>query len=82
MSFLKSLLRKPDVRMGRGLALAFLRTQARLIGGYRRGLKFKQGEPIVFDEERFVESYRSVKVCSTANSFAVVSQIKIVYFEE
>ena len=58
MSFLKSLLRKDEVKVGQNLALAFLRTQARLIGGYRRGLKFRQGEPIVFDEDKFIESYK------------------------
>ncbi|XP_078488780.1 DENN domain-containing protein 1C isoform X3 [Ciona intestinalis] len=59
MSFLKSLLRKPTVMVGTNLSMAFLRAQARLIGGYRDGLKFRPGEAIVFDEDAFIESYKT-----------------------
>ncbi|CAK8691182.1 unnamed protein product [Clavelina lepadiformis] len=59
MSFLKSLLKKQTIAIGTNLSMAFLRTQARLIGGYRNGLKFKPGEPILFDEGLFIEHFRS-----------------------
>ena len=58
MSFLKSLLRKSNAAMGKNISLAFLRTQARLIGGYRYGLTFRPGEPILFDEDKFIEAYK------------------------
>nr|CAB3237337.1 DENN domain-containing protein 1B [Phallusia mammillata] len=67
VSFLKSLLRKQNIQMGTNLALAFLRTQARLIGGFKHGLTYPEGEfKVLFDEDKFIESYRS----TTAKEFA------------
>nr|XP_039257100.1 DENN domain-containing protein 1A-like [Styela clava] len=57
-SFLRSHLGKPNIAVGTNLAEAFLKTQARLIGGYRSALKFRMGESIVFDDEKFIELHK------------------------
>ncbi|XP_041133938.1 DENN domain-containing protein 1B-like isoform X3 [Polyodon spathula] len=53
ISTLKSKLKKPCTATGRGVAMAFLRTQAALFGSYRDALRYKPGEPISFCEDSF-----------------------------
>lgn len=66
VSYLRSLLNKPNVAVSTQLSQAFLKTQARLIGGYRNALKFHMGSLIVFDEQTFVDMHKS----STRRTFA------------
>lgn len=59
ISYLRSQLGKPNISVGSNLAQAFLKTQAQLFGGYRAALKFRMGETILFDEDKFISSFKS-----------------------
>lgn len=52
------MIKKQSCSVGNNLSLTYLRLQAKLVGKYRDGLKIYKGEEIVFDEERFYESFK------------------------
>ncbi|XP_059151510.1 DENN domain-containing protein 1C-like isoform X2 [Physella acuta] len=56
--FLKKKLKKDSktlmLNSGDGISKAFLQAIVRLIGGYRKALKFRSGEAVTFDPEAFV----------------------------
>jgi len=66
VAFFKTMIKKQSCSVGNNLSLTYLRLQAKLVGKYRDGLKIYKGEEIVFDEERFYESFKS----SSSKDFA------------
>lgn len=76
ISYLKSALRKTNLGVGENLSLAFLRAQAKLIGSYRYGLKFHPGEPIMFDDDTFIESFKSSKCKAFARELVTLQTFK------
>ncbi|XP_005095262.2 DENN domain-containing protein 1B isoform X2 [Aplysia californica] len=59
-SYLKKNLKTDVVKSSMdAISKAFLQSLVRLIGGYRDALKFRDGEPITFDPEAFVQSRQS-----------------------
>jgi len=57
--YLNSLLKKPDIRQGTNLSLAYLKLQARLLGPYRSGIRLHDNKDLRFDQDYFLESFKS-----------------------